>query len=501
MRIILHIICNLILCLSIGHAQDFNIIDYGAIGDGKTNNTLSIQSAIDAAHAKGQGKVIVPDGQFLTGSITLKSGVELHLNEGAVILGSTKHVDHKVVEKSYMRSIIMASYQENISITGKGTIDGQGREAALHVDSLFHMGALDSKRYNHVEGRPRFYMRSMLVVFVGCKNILISGVTLKDAASWVQHYDRCTNLIIENINVDSDAYWNNDGIDISDSKNVIVRNCNINSADDGICLKSHFEDHYIDNVLITDCTVRSSASAIKFGTKSLGGFKNVTIKNIKVYDTFRSAIAIESVDGGFLENVLVDNITAINTGNAIFIKLGNREPEKGNSTLKNVTLKNIKVEVAFERPDYAYDMRGPALPFFHNTFPSSITGMPGHNVENLILENIEIIYPGRGNRGLAYSPLYKLKDVPEAEDEYPEFSMYGELPAWGFYIRHVNGLKMNNITLSIDEKDYRSAIVLDDVKNLESTNLTIEGDKKSAKIILHNTENIKMDKTESVRKM
>ena len=481
-----------------GTAQDFNIIKYGAIGDGKTNNTTSIQSAINAAHSNGKGRVIIPEGRFLTGSIDLKSGVELHLEEDAVILGSTKHSDHKVVKKSYMRSIIMASYQENISITGKGTIDGQGRAAALHVDSLFHIGELDSKRYNHVEGRPRFYMRSMLLVFVGCKNVLISGIQLKDAASWVQHYDRCTNLTIENIKVDSDAYWNNDGIDISDSKNVIVRNCYINSADDGICLKSHYEDHYIDNVIITDCTVRSSASAIKFGTKSLGGFKNVTIKNIKVYDTFRSAIAIESVDGGFLENVLIDSINAINTGNAIFIKLGNREPDKGNSILKNVTLKNIKVDVAFQRPDYAYDMRGPALPFFHNIFPSSITGMPGHKVENVHLENIEINYPGRGNKALAYSPLHRLKDVPEAEDEYPEFSMFGELPSWGFYIRHVNGISLKNVSLSIDFPDYRPAIVLDDVQNFYSDYISIKGENKKQKVILHNTQNIKMENTEGV---
>ena len=139
-----------------------------------------------------------------------------------------------------------------------------------------------------------------------------------------RHYDQCENIIIDSVRTDSDAYWNNDGIDIQDCKNVRITNCFVNSADDGICLKSQSPEHYCDNIYIANCTVRSSASAIKFGTVSHGGFKNVTIENIKVYDTFRSAVAIECVDGGTLENVLVDNVQAVNTGNAIFIRLGKR---------------------------------------------------------------------------------------------------------------------------------------------------------------------------------
>jgi len=241
--------------------------------------------------------------------------------------------------------------------------------------------------------------------------------------------------------------------------------------------------------------VRSSASAIKLGAKSRTGFKNVTIENIKVYDTFRSAIAIECVDGGFLENVLVNNIQAVNTGNALFIRLGERI---AGSTLKNVTIKNMKVEVAFERPDYAYKIRGPELPFFHNTFPSSITGIPGHPVENVALENIEIIYPGRGNNGLANMPLSRLDDVPEKVAAYPEFSMFGELPAWGFYVRHVDGLTMKNIKLSIAAPDYRPALVFDDVQNLDIKSMNISGDSKPQHIILYKTENATIDSERAV---
>ena len=469
-------------------AEDISIEKYGAVGDGITLNTEAIQKTIDAVHQSGEGRVIVPRGKFLTGSINLLSGVELHLEEGAILLGSTLFEHHQVVEKHYQRAIIMSSYQENISITGEGTIDGQGREAAIKTDSLFKIGELPPNRYNHVEKRPRFYMRPMLIVFLGCKNVNVQDVTLKNSASWVQHYDRCTNVTITGITVDSDAYWNNDGIDISDSKQVTVNNCIINSADDGICLKSHYDDQLLENVVVENCIVRSSASAIKFGTKSLGGFKNVAIKNIRVYDTFRSAIAIESVDGGTLENVTVDQIHAVNTGNAIFIKIGHREENKEVATLKNVTVSNLYCEVAFERPDYKYQIRGPALPFFHNTFPSSITGMPDHYVKNVTLENIEIKYPGKANKGLAYAPLSRLDSIPENANDYPEFSMFGELPAWGFYMRHVDNIKLKNIKLSIEDNDYRVPFVLDDVLNAQFDNVEISGDVKGTQVILNKSE-------------
>jgi len=494
-------------------SQIYNIMDFGAAPDGKTLNTASIQAAIDAAHRNGGGRAEVPAGRFLSGGILLKSNVELHLAEGAILLGSTNPADYlnldtvsaaKRFNYEYIRDVwkalVMADGQENISITGKGEIDGQGRQLALHIDSLFYAGKLDSAHYNFTEMRPQFYLRPQLIEFVNCKNIKVKNVTLKNAASWVQTHEKCENIVIDSVRTESDAYWNNDGIDISDCKNVRITNCFVNAADDGICLKSHFKEHYCDSIYIANCTVRSSASGVKLGTRSYGGFKNVTIENIRVYDTFRSAVAIECVDGGALENVLVNNVSAENTGNAIFIRLGKRNQTGPAGTLKNVTIKNMKAEVAFERPDYAYDIRGPALPFFHNTFPASITGIPGHRVENVTLENIEIIYPGRGNNGLANMPLSRLDDVPEKVADYPEFSMFGELPAWGFYVRHVEGLTLKNIKLEIKAPDYRPAMVLDDVRNLVMKAITIQGDIKPKHVILYKTEHVQIDNEQAVLK-
>lgn len=472
-------------------AQDFNVLDYGAKGDGTTLNTVTIQKAIDAAHLKGGGRVIIPPGIFLSGSIVMKSRVELHVMKGAVLLGSTNPDDYSKLNR--WKGFVIADSQDHLSITGEGAIDGQGRRVALNIDSLFYIGKLDSADYTFPEMRPKWYLRPQLIEFVNCKNIDVRNITLRNAACWVQTYDRCEEIVIDSIRVESDAYWNNDGIDIQDCKNVRITNSYVNAADDGICLKSQSPDHFCDSIYVANCIVRSSASAVKFGTVSHGGFKNVTIEHIRVYDTFRSAIAIECVDGGFLENVIVDHIEATNTGNPIFIRLGDRNGLKPAGTLKNVMIRNLKAEVAFDKPDLNYEIRGPELPFFHNPFPSSITGIPGHPVENVTLENIRIICPGKGNNGLANMPLSRLDQVPEKEAAYPEFSMFGELPAWGLYVRHMDGLKMKDVVFSLSEPDYRPAMIFDDVTNLEMQACRILGDDKPYLVVLHHTTRVNMD--------
>ncbi|HJW28660.1 MAG TPA: glycosyl hydrolase family 28 protein, partial [Saprospiraceae bacterium] len=262
------IICLSAFCLSALSAQDYNILDFGAIPDGTTLNTAHIQAAIDAASLQGRGRVIIPSGRFLTGSIIMKSGVELHILPGGVLLGSTHPEDY--VKLNRWKALIMADHQENISITGPGEVDGQGRRLALNLDSLFYIGQLDSADYEFPEMRPKWYLRPQLIEFVNCKHIMVQGITLKNAACWVQTYDQCEDIVLDRVQIESDAYWNNDGIDIQDCRNVSITNCFVNAADDGICLKSQSPDHRCDSIYVADCTVRSSASAIKFGTVSHG---------------------------------------------------------------------------------------------------------------------------------------------------------------------------------------------------------------------------------------
>lgn len=482
--------------------KDFLVTQYGAVPDGKTLNTQAIQKAIDAAFKNKGGRVVFPKGNFLSGSIVLKSNVEIYLEENAVLLGSTNPKDYrnmtfsgrpvspKADDNSQM-ALILAHKANKIAIKGKGAIDGQGLQLALNIDSLHHAGVAVDPKYNLRRNRPNETMRPKLFRFSQCDSVLIEGLKVGEASCWGLSFELCSNLTLDKLIIVNRSYWNNDGIDITDCKNVIITNCDINAADDGICLKSYYPGYFNDTIYIANCTIRSSASAIKFGSASFGGFKNVTIRDIKVFDTFRSAIAIESVDGAIIENIDVSNIDAVNTGNAIFIRLGQRSGDKPGS-IKNVSLKNIKVQVPFGRPDSNYDLRGPEVDFFHNPFPASIVGLEGYAIENVVLENIEINYPGRASKAMAYIPLSRLNQVPEAAKDYPEFSMFGELPAYGFYVRHVNGISMKNIKLTLDNPDFRPAFVFDDVKGIQMEKITVPK-KQKGQIILKNSKETGLD--------
>ena len=408
------ILCGLFLCAGTIAATDYNVLQQGVVGDGKTLNTQSLQSAIDALHAKGGGQLYFPAGRYLTGSLQLKSNVTLYLEKEAMLLGSTSPYDYpgfstekelKVNNDHFDQALIYAEGAENIGITGEGCIDGQGRELALTIDSLHHTGELVDKHYNTYRKRPN--TRPKLLFMRNCRKVELRKTNFRSGAAWGLSFSLCVDLTIDSLHVENRAYWNNDGIDISDCKDVRISNCFINSADDGICLKSHNRGAWNDRVSISNCHIISSASAIKFGTESLGGFKNVTIDNIRIKDTFRSAIAIESVDGAEIENVK--------------------------------------------------------------------------------LENIEIVCPGRATRGMAYMSVSRLKDVPENEKGYPEFTMFEELPSWGFYVRHVKGIQMHNVKLRLQEDDFRPAFVFDRVSDVRLSDISLPENKKAGQVVLRQT--------------
>jgi hypothetical protein len=508
----------LILCLFpyLLSAQQkvFNIVDFGAVGDGITLNTVAIQKAIDAA-SLAKGRVSIPKGRFVSGTIELKSNINLHLAEGAVLLGSDKRADYG---DAMPLAFIKTENQKNITITGKGTIDGQARQLMADIFKRLKEGTLTDPEWK--TKRPTEKNRPYLVYFNNCEGITVRQIQLKDGATWVHHCKNSKNIVMDSVCVESVAYWNNDGLDFTDCQDVVVSNCNINSADDAICLKSEDRNRLCENYKISNCTLRSSANAFKLGTSSHGGFKNIVVNNLIVYDTYRSAIALEAVDGGILENVRITNITAKNTGNAIFIKLGHRNKDSVYSKLSNIYIANVKVEVPSSKPDKGYEMEGPlmkyppnvkpekgkiisvspynhtskdslAIIYEHNVFPSSVTGLPGHPVKNVTLENIEITYEGGGNAEKAFLPVDSLHIITEAEKSYPEFSMFGELPAWGFYVRHVEGLTIKNFTLKLKKPDYRVAAIFDDVKTLNLEKFQVPYCNTLPVIVLNKTKNVK----------
>ncbi len=451
-----------------GSAQmknDYRIRDFGAKGDGRMLETVCIQSAIDSASAHGGGRVVIGPGRHVCGTLYLKSHVTLHLEDGAVLLGSTNPLDFKKDPYCRWTAFLFAVRQHDIAITGRGTIDCRGFEVANNLVKLIHEGRFeDPLKYD----RPNESNRPENIHFRECENVIVRGITLKNPASWNQQYDQCRNLRIENVTVDSKSYWNNDGIDVVDCRDVIIRNCHIDAADDAFCFKSHSVDGVSENVLVENCTGRSSANGIKFGTVTRGSFRHFRFKNITIYDTYRSAVTIASMDGSSIEDVVIDGLRSIHTGNPIFLRFAERNRGKLTPCLKDITIKNVYAEVPFEKPDAGYSYEGPVEDLPRNISPCSIIGTPGHRIQNIRLENIEIVFPGKADSGYAhqgYSPK-ELASMPERVKQYPEFSMFKELPAWGFYLRHADRIVMKNVVMRIEGEDYRPCIVADDVHSL-----------------------------------
>ena len=466
------------------HAKDYNASMFGAKSNGTTLNTSSIQKGIDYISENGGGRLVFYVGRYLTGTIYLKSNVTIHLEEGAILVGSTNPFDY---ERNFnWTALIFALDQENIGITGKGVIDGQGFQVATNLVDMIHKGVVkDPLKYD----RPNETIRPQNIYFRGCRNIVIRDINLKDPGSWNQQYDQCRNLVIDNIRVDSKSYWNNDGVDIVDCDSVVVSNSYFDAADDGICLKSHSADFVCQNVYIHNNTVRTSANGIKFGTVGHGGFRNIRIINNLVFDTYRSALTFAAVDGGFVENIVVDSLRSLNTGNVIFLRIGERRAGK-KGRMNGVTISNVYAEVPATKPDAGYNYEGPVEDLPRNISPSAIVGMPDAMIENITLKNIEIHYPGGGNPHYAKVGLDELDKVPELASNYPEFSMFKELPAWGFYIRHARGISMENVKLVCEKKDYRTAVVLDDVQGASFRNLQVTepGGKKDGIFSYRSTE-------------
>ena len=498
------------LCFS--QMKDQNIKNYGAVADGITNNALAIQQAIDKVSAGGGGRVIIPPGNYMTGAIFLKSGVDLHIQLGATLLGPTTTEGY--LKAKSRPSIVSARDQQDIAISGEGIIDGQAQELMLDIFKKLRTGELKDDSIWMFK-RP-VVARANNINMVGCKNVKITGITLKNSSDWVQDYRQCDNVVIDRIKVQSTAYWNNDGLDITDSKNVRITNCFINSSDDAICLKSEDARFLCENIYIDSCILRSSANGFKLGTASFGGFKNIVVRNLTVYDTYRSAIALESVDGGILENIDIRGVRATNTGNAIFIRRGHRNVNGKVGSLKDVHIANVKADIPLLKPDQGYPLEGPPdhlnpgldkmprrpsqyhiyghpyLPY--NLIPSSIVGLPGYPVENVLLENIHITYGGKADKNIAFISPDAITKIPENKDRYPEFSMWGELPSWGFYMRHASGIEVKNMTLKYVQDDFRPAIVMDDVQSSVISDLNVPSAKEMPMIQLNNTKDVQLKK-------
>ena len=411
----------------------FNIQDYGAKGDGTTLNTKFIQSAIDLCAKGGGGMVYFPPGKYLSGTLFLKSNITIYLDAGAVLAGSKNLADYPVTiatvrsfTDSYTdKSLVFGEGLEHISIIGQGIVDGNGASF-----------------------KGPYKLRPYMFRIINCKNVQVKDITILNSPMWVQHYLACDNVNIDGITVNSRVNGNNDGIDIDGCKNVRISNCDIISGDDAIVLKSTLNQP-CKNITITNCVMSSDCNAFKLGTESNGGFQNICLSNCTIYDTRLGGISLELVDGGTLDQVSISNVTMNNVSGAIFIRLGDRArpfnenlAKPGMGRLSNVIISNVQATN------------------IGNT-GCSITGLQGYAVENITLENIRITFQGGGTKDLVN------REIPEIPEKYPEFSMFGKLPAYGFYCRHAKNLRFIDVEINFTEPDERPAIVCDDISGLE----------------------------------
>jgi len=406
--------------------QYHDVRRYGARGDGKTKDTAAVEKAIAAAAARG-GTVLFPPGTYLCGTIRLKSNVALELSAGAVILASPHKDDFAPYEKLSFQPVDdhETTYSHHALLLGDGVQDVV----------ISGAGIIDGNRSKRGGPKP--------VAFKNSRRITIRGVTVRNSPNYAISLLGCEHVNIEGVTIEN-SYA--DGIDPDCSRFVRIANCYIDSHDDAICPKASQalgEPRPTEHLVVTNCILRTSCNAIKFGTESRGDFRNVTISNCVILPRDLgirpiSGISLHSVDGSHIEGVTISNIVMRQVRAPLFIRLGNRgrgmnPPVPG--SVRGVIISNVVATDA--------------------TYTSGVVGIPGHRVRNVVLENIDVIMAGGGS--------FKGLEVPEHEGKYPEATMFGELPAWALYARHVEGLAVRNFRARYAEPTDRPAIIFDDV--------------------------------------
>jgi polygalacturonase len=472
----------------------FNVRDFGAKGDGRALDSVAINKSIDSAAANGGGTVYIPAGTYRSFSIRLKSNITLYLDQGSTIVAAgpsdgdgkydlpepnlwDKYQDFG--HSHWHNSLIWGENVENISIIGPGLIWGKGlvrsgsQSRSKEQNDELDKVAVDKNKYPFGYPNPKDAVEpgwgNKSISLKLCRNVIIRDISILHGGHFAILATGVDNLTIDNLKIDT----NRDGIDIDACRHVRVANSTVNSPfDDGICLKSSYGLGFAratENITITNCEVSgydegtlldgtykreyraangtfSPTGRIKFGTESNGGFKNITISNC-VFDYCRG-LALESVDGALLEDVTITNITMRDVSNSpIFVRLGRRDrgpSEKiSEGKIRRVIISNV---IAYNaEPKYG----------------SIISGIPGHDIDDIRFSNIRIYYRGGGTaQQAALQP-------PEKETDYPEPTMFGEMPSYGFFIRHVKGLTMSDVEVSYLTDDVRAPFMLIDVAGVD----------------------------------
>lgn len=358
--------------------KEFNVVDFGAVGDGVTLNTEAIQNAIDAAAGK-QGTVVFPAGTFLSGAIYLKSNLHIRLDAGAVLKASPDSADYSPVDvcpqnhpivndHSYGGHFILCIEQNNIVITGPGTIDGNSPAFTYTQEGKAYASKLD------IPWRP-----GQMLYFVDSKNICISELELADSPYWNCYFYNCSNIVVSDAHIHSrrmPVSWNGDGIDIDCCQNVCIKDCDINTNDDCIAIRAdeRWSKNAMEcrNIVVSDCDLSSLTSAVRFGVGN-GVISNVVVSDVDIHNT-RSAFSFTSgwskkTRGVEIKNVSISDVEVRNT-----VILFQIYPKKatGEVSTHDIVFNDIDAEVEL---------------------PSQIYGHPENHYSNFVFLDVECNRP------------------------------------------------------------------------------------------------------------
>jgi hypothetical protein len=467
-----HIVVLAGLLLPLARGADFDIRNFGAKGDGSTKDTTAIQAAMDKAGAAA-GTVLIPPGNYPSGTLHLKSNITLLIEKGARLMFSPDDRDFDPFEALPYRMIplsandprtvlgmapgafesrpVMAnpSPQDQRKLVAPPAYDDTETSYAhyalllgdgVHNVTIEGQGEIDGNRLKRGGPKP--------IAFKNSEWITIRGITVKNAPNYNISLMGTDHVEVEGVKL-LNGYA--DGIDPDNCHFVRITNSYIDSWDDSICPKASFalgKKRGTEHLVVANCILRTCASHFKFGTESEGDFKNVSVTNCVMLrrETGRtpdSSIAIEAVDGASIDGVVISNISIEDADVPIFIRVGNRGrsmPSATPGSLKNISIHNVTAT-------------GAAL-------TSSITGVEGGRVQNVIIDGFTVTARGGG-------AVRTLDDVPEVPGKYPLGRMFGELPALALFARHVDGLTLRDIKVHATQSDPRPSFIADDVTRLE----------------------------------
>ncbi|NLP09976.1 hypothetical protein GX408_06210 [bacterium] len=431
----------------------FDIRDYGAIGDGRTVNTAAINAAVQAAQAK-KGVVVIQGGDFVSGTVRLVSGVTLHIAIDGVLRASRDSSDYDP-----MVLLLCEKVQEAV-IEGPGRLLGEGeawwkpprKQAPRTPPKTFVLQEAMDMHFDAKRGK-RGRRPSPLIRLLESSEVTVRNLLIENSPGWTLSIDGCEGVRVTGVVIHNNYHGpNTDGIDVVTSSQVEIRRCFVATGDDGIVLKNGAltqKSGPMSDIRVSDCTVMSSTNCFKIGTETVNDISDVYVSDCYffsqgVWPPALSGLSIESVDGAHIERVQVANIRMRNCMTPLFIRLGNRNRRKvkdRQGRLQDVLICGVQASGA--------------------EFPCLLSGLPGLPIRSVTLQEIEVVYRQAKERLEIQNP------IPEQETDYPEFWMFGDVPAYGLWARHVEGLRVKDFAVTPRSVNQREKLILDDVVNAQ----------------------------------